>query len=44
MHTLHSGTRLYSPYMAVPPSPPPSPDHVFWYIFLQSLHNYVDVI
>ena len=22
-HTLHSGTYLYSPYMAVPPPPPP---------------------
>ena len=23
-HTLHSGTYLYSPYMAVPPPPPPT--------------------
>ena len=28
-HTLHSGTYLYSPYMAVPtpPPPPPQPRH-----------------
>ena len=35
-HTLHSGTYLYSPYMAVPPPPPPSPTpgsaHTVWLV------------
>ena len=29
-HTLHSGTNLYSPYIAVPPAPPRGGDHFTW--------------
>ena len=33
-HTLHSGTSLYSPYMAVPP--PPSPGVCTWWTAVPS--------